>query len=154
MTLENVKQTMFDEPDKFGTYSNLSAQIISNLKDPAAQPEDFQRLIRVSCRYAKKSKMKSIKLLHDKYVESGRFKYGDCVLFGISDDDELAKLKFEFERDPSDMGLVIKLAVAYALDGKKQRAKQLLERVRCSGYPEKAQAKKLIEQINAGNLLG
>lgn len=154
MALENIKQTMLDEFNEFDTYSNLSNQIYSNLKDPASQPEDFQRLIRLSCRYAKKNEMMSIKLLHDKYVESGRLKYGDCVLFGLSDAYDLIKLKFEFEKDPSDMGLVIRLAVAYALDGYKQRAKQLLKRVCCSGYPERSQAKKLIEQIDAGNLLG
>ncbi|BBU69664.1 hypothetical protein [Fluviibacter phosphoraccumulans] len=154
MEVENLKKTKSDEIIEFNTYSKLSAEIYSNLKDPASKSEDFQRLIKLSYCHVKKNKIKSIKILHDKYAESGRLKYGDCVLRGILDSDELIKLKFEFEKDPSDMGLVIKLAVAYALDGYKQRAKQLLERVCSSGYPERSQAKKMIEQINTGNLLG
>lgn len=135
------------------SYSVLSRKIHLHLKDEGALRDDFLKLIEQSFQWIEKEAFDRSIALHNKYVELGRVRYGPQGIWEYAFDSDLKKLKLDFERDPSDMGIVMRLAIEYSKVGLQNRATQLMSRVAASGYAESAAAAKLLERLSAGEAL-
>lgn len=135
------------------SYSVFSRKIHLHLKDVDASKDEFLHLIDQSFKWIAEAPSDQSTALHNKYVEFGSLRYGDEKIWDYAIGSDLKKLKLEFEKDPSDMGLVMRLAIEYSRVGLQNRATQLMSRVAASGYEESAVATKLIERLNAGGVL-
>jgi hypothetical protein len=135
------------------TYSSISSQIHQNLKNPIPNRDAFMRLMAQSHELVTSHPTARSKLLHDKYVELGRIKYGMVHIREHVASGNLDRLKNEFEIDPSNMAVVMRLAIEYSVIGQPKKARQLLERISESGYPERALAVKMIQALSAGDTL-
>jgi hypothetical protein len=135
--------------NKKARYSCLSKLINDNLKSNSASYEDFFDLISQSFEFISKEPTRSTKEVHNKFLEIAKIKYTGFEPNALIENyriapDTLIALECRFEIDPSDMALVLALAIKYLKNENKQRAKQLLYRVASSGYTESKVAKELI----------
>lgn len=136
-----------------GKYTEISKQIYKNLKNEDAFRDNFLSLIIQSAKYISENPSQSTLALHNKYVELGSIKYGNEGISEYYTSRDLSELELSFEKDPSDMQLVTRLAIEYSACGRRHRAHQLLSRVASSGYPEHSIATRLLQQLNAGEAL-
>lgn len=137
----------------FGKYTEISKQIYKNLKNEQAFRDNFLSLIIQSANYISEYPSQTSLKLHNKYVELGVRKYGKDGIDEYATTEDLKALELSFEKDPSDMPAVIRLAIEYSVCARQQRAQQLLNRVAYSGYPERAIATRLLQQLSSGEAL-